>query len=121
MDGDLLDRGQDRLQRGNPAEVAASARTRCGASGRHDKRGAGPGGGVGGGSEGGGGGRLKGAGGETRGGGKGKGPPGKASLFFCPGGPPPRFKPMTPFTAEPRPRHGVEPICRVLPIAPSTY
>src|SRR3954454_18991196 len=41
--------------------------------------------------------------------------------LFCPGGARPPVQTMIAFIDEPRARHGVEPICRVLPIAPSTY
>src|SRR5690606_11898995 len=40
---------------------------------------------------------------------------------FCPGGARPPVQAMTAFIDEHRARYGVEPICRVLPIAPSTY
>ncbi|QKD86277.1 IS3 family transposase [Xanthomonas axonopodis pv. vasculorum] len=45
----------------------------------------------------------------------------KASAYFCPGGARPPLQAMTGFVAEHRDAHGVEPICRVLEIAPSTY
>ncbi|MGQ7249798.1 IS3 family transposase [Halomonas sp. V046] len=45
----------------------------------------------------------------------------KASAYFCPGGARPPLQVMTTFIDEHREVHGVEPICRVLPIAPSTY
>ncbi|WP_271188255.1 MULTISPECIES: IS3 family transposase [Alphaproteobacteria] len=45
----------------------------------------------------------------------------KASAYFCPGGARPPVQAMTDFIDEHREAHGVEPICRVLPIAPSTY
>ncbi|WAW93217.1 IS3 family transposase [Xanthomonas citri pv. malvacearum] len=45
----------------------------------------------------------------------------KASAYFCPGGARPPVQAMTGFIDEHRARYGVEPICRVLPIAPSTY
>ena len=45
----------------------------------------------------------------------------KASRLFCPGGARPPVQAMIAFIDEHRARHGVEPICRVLPIAPSTY
>ena len=41
--------------------------------------------------------------------------------LFCPGEAPPPVQTMIAFIDEHRARHGVEPICRVLPIAPSTY
>src|SRR4051795_7130461 len=71
MDGDRLDRGQDRLQRGNPAEVAASARTRRGASGRYDERGAGP---------------VEGARAGEPGAAASKRDPAQGFCLFCPGG-----------------------------------
>ncbi|MFP5433362.1 MAG: IS3 family transposase [Alphaproteobacteria bacterium] len=45
----------------------------------------------------------------------------KASAYFCPGGARPPVQTMTAFIDEHRGEYGVEPICRVLPIAPSTY
>ena len=41
--------------------------------------------------------------------------------IFCPGGARPPVQAMTSFIDEHRGEYGVEPICRVLPIAPSTY
>src|SRR5690606_22477920 len=41
--------------------------------------------------------------------------------IFCPGGARPPVQAMTSFIDEHREEYGVEPICRVLPIAPSTY
>jgi len=40
---------------------------------------------------------------------------------FCPGGDRPPLEAMTTFIDEHREAYGVEPICKVLPIAPSTY
>ena len=40
---------------------------------------------------------------------------------FCPGGARPPIQAMIAFIDDHREDHGVEPICRVLPIAPSTY
>ncbi|RIV82257.1 MULTISPECIES: IS3 family transposase [Sphingomonadales] len=45
----------------------------------------------------------------------------KASAYFCPGGARPPTEAMSGFIDEHREEYGVEPICRVLPIAPSTY
>ncbi|WP_367347713.1 IS3 family transposase [Sphingobium yanoikuyae] len=45
----------------------------------------------------------------------------KASAYFCSGGARPPVQTMTAFIDEHRAEYGVEPICRVLPIAPSTY
>ncbi|NDV89555.1 IS3 family transposase [Aurantimonas aggregata] len=45
----------------------------------------------------------------------------KASAYFCPGGARPPVQTMKAFIDENRDDYGVEPICRVLPIAPSTY
>ncbi|HWO84723.1 MAG TPA: IS3 family transposase [Solirubrobacterales bacterium] len=45
----------------------------------------------------------------------------KASAYFCSGGARPPVQAMIAFIDEHRAIHGVEPICRVLPIAPSTY
>src|SRR5215213_6161258 len=106
MDGDLLDRGQDRLQWGNPAEVATSARTRRGAPGRYDERGAGP---------------VEGARAGEPGAAASERDPAQGFRLFCPGGARPPVQAMIAFIDEHRVLHGVEPICRVLPIAPSTY
>ncbi|WP_206237953.1 IS3 family transposase [Novosphingobium terrae] len=45
----------------------------------------------------------------------------KASAYFCPGGARPPVQTMTAFIDAHRDEYGVEPICRVLPIAPSSY
>ncbi|MER8734719.1 IS3 family transposase [Mesorhizobium sp. M1227] len=45
----------------------------------------------------------------------------KASAYFCPGGARPPVQAMIAFIDDHREAHGVEPICKVLPIAPSTY
>ncbi|HEY0120899.1 MAG TPA: IS3 family transposase [Rhizobium sp.] len=45
----------------------------------------------------------------------------KASAYFCSGGARPPVQKMIAFIDDHRNIHGVEPICRVLPIAPSTY
>ncbi|WP_420833474.1 IS3 family transposase [Sphingomonas pollutisoli] len=45
----------------------------------------------------------------------------KASAYFAPGGARPPVQAMIAFIDDQRAVHGVEPICRVLPIAPSTY
>ncbi|WP_132255468.1 IS3 family transposase [Methylobacterium segetis] len=45
----------------------------------------------------------------------------KASAYFCSGGARPPVPVMIAFIDEHRATYGVEPICRVLPIAPSTY
>ncbi|WP_199555722.1 IS3 family transposase [Sandaracinobacteroides hominis] len=45
----------------------------------------------------------------------------KASAYFCDGGARPPVQTMIAFIDDQRAVHGVEPICRVLPIAPSTY
>ncbi|QCO00202.1 IS3 family transposase (plasmid) [Azospirillum argentinense] len=45
----------------------------------------------------------------------------KASAYFCGGGARPPVQAMIAFIDEHRGAHGVEPICQVLPIAPSTY
>ena len=45
----------------------------------------------------------------------------KASGLFCPGGARPPVQAMIAFIDDHRQAHGVEPICRVLPIALSTY
>ncbi|MEM8637068.1 MAG: IS3 family transposase [Pseudomonadota bacterium] len=45
----------------------------------------------------------------------------KASAYFCPGGARPPTETMIQFIEDHRGDHGVEPICRVLPIAPATF
>ncbi|XEY15804.1 IS3 family transposase [Azospirillum sp. HJ39] len=45
----------------------------------------------------------------------------KASAYFCSGGARPPVQEMIAFIDAHRAVHGVEPICKVLPIAPSTY
>ncbi|WP_442800378.1 IS3 family transposase [Sphingomonas sp. STIS6.2] len=45
----------------------------------------------------------------------------KASAYFAPGGARPPVPEMIAFIDDHRDAYGVEPICRVLPIAPSTY
>ncbi|MFC1881539.1 IS3 family transposase [Thermodesulfobacteriota bacterium] len=45
----------------------------------------------------------------------------KASAYFAPGGARPPTEAMTAFIDDHRNAYGVEPICSVLPIAPSTY
>ncbi|MDP3315954.1 MAG: IS3 family transposase [Devosia sp.] len=45
----------------------------------------------------------------------------KASAYFCPGGARPPVQAMIAFIDDHREAHGIEPICKVLPIAPSTY
>ncbi|MEC9264917.1 MAG: IS3 family transposase [Pseudomonadota bacterium] len=45
----------------------------------------------------------------------------KASAYFAPGGARPPVQAMMAFIDDHRDVYGVEPICRVLPIAPSTY
>jgi putative transposase len=44
----------------------------------------------------------------------------KASAYFCPGGARLPTRAMIAFIDDHRGAHGIEPICRVLPIAPST-
>ncbi|MFM0328018.1 IS3 family transposase [Caballeronia glebae] len=45
----------------------------------------------------------------------------KASAYFAPGGARPPIEAMIAFIDEHRDVYGIEPICRLLPIAPSTY
>ncbi|MGJ0482900.1 MAG: IS3 family transposase [Methylomicrobium sp.] len=45
----------------------------------------------------------------------------KASAYFCPGGARPPVQAMKAFIDDHRDVYGAEPICKVLPIAPSTY
>ena len=45
----------------------------------------------------------------------------KASAFFCPGGARPPTEVLISFIDEHRAEYGVEPVCKQLPIAPSTY
>ncbi|MGP5495684.1 IS3 family transposase, partial [Psychrobacter celer] len=45
----------------------------------------------------------------------------ESCCFFRPGGARPQTQVMVDFIDDHKPQYGVEPICRVLPIAPSTY
>jgi putative transposase len=47
--------------------------------------------------------------------------PAQGERVFCPGGARPPVQAMIAFIDDHREAHGVEPICKVLPIAPSTY
>ena len=47
--------------------------------------------------------------------------PAQGERVFCPGGARPPMEAMISFVDAYRDDHGVEPICKVLPIAPSTY
>ena len=47
--------------------------------------------------------------------------PAQGERVFCPGGARPPMEAMISFVDAYRDKHGVEPICKVLPIAPSTY
>src|SRR5262249_33112568 len=47
--------------------------------------------------------------------------PAQGVRLFCPGGARPPVEAMIAFIDDQREAHGVEPICKVLPIAPSTY
>ena len=47
--------------------------------------------------------------------------PAQGERLFCPGGARPPVQAMIAFIDDHREAHGVEPICKVLPIAPSTY
>jgi len=47
--------------------------------------------------------------------------PAQGICVFCPGGARPPVQAMIAFIDDHREMHGVEPICKVLPIAPSTY
>src|ERR687893_1827306 len=86
--------------------MGASGRARPGAAGRADDDGAGADQGAG-----------------TRGprAAPAQGDRAQAPPFFCEGGPAPPLEAMIAFIGDHREVHGVEPICRVLPIAPSTY
>src|SRR3990172_13279303 len=47
--------------------------------------------------------------------------PAQGISIFCPGGARPPVQAMIAFIDDHRAAHGIEPICKVLPIAPSTY
>src|SRR5918998_3161237 len=86
--------------------MGASGRARPGAAGRADDDGAGADQGAG-----------------TRGprAAPGQRDPAQGVRLFCDGGARPPLEAMIAFIGDHREVHGVEPICRVLPIAPSTY
>src|SRR5690242_9704328 len=106
MGSDRLDRGEDRLHGGDAAQVGAASRTRAWHGCRLDERGADPDQGLGAGNP-------RAAPSQRN--------PAQSLGLFCDGGARPPLEAMIAFIDDHRPVYGVEPICRVLPIAPSTY
>src|SRR5688572_33296999 len=104
MGGDRLDRGKDRLHGGDLAGPAGRARP--GEMGRADQRRPGA---------------DQGAGTRSPRTAPGQRDPAQGIGVFCPGGARPPAQAMIAFIDDHRAAYGVEPICRVLPIAPSTY
>src|SRR5918998_1853019 len=106
MGGDRLDRRQDRLHGRDAAQVGAAGRARPGPAGwlHNGRAGADQGLGAG----------------EPRTAPGQRDPPEGVGLF-CPGGARPPLEAMIALIDDHREVHGVEPICRVLRIAPSTY
>src|SRR3712207_8136898 len=106
MGGDRLDRRQDRLHGRDAAHVGAAGRARSGPAGWLYDGGAGADQGLG-------------AGGARTA--PGERDPEEGVGLFRPGGARPPLEAMIAFVNDHREAYGVEPICRVLPIAPSTY
>ena len=101
-----VDRGQDRLLGRDAAQLGAAGRARPRAAARTDNAGAGA---------------DQGAGAGEPGTAAGQRDPAQGVGVFCAGGARPPIQAMIAFIDEHRAVYGVEPICRVLPIAPSTY
>ena len=97
---------QDRLHGRDAARLGAPVRARQGLAARPDERRAGAHQGA----------RARGARAAP-----GQRDPAQGVGVFCPGGARPPLQAMKAFIDAHRDVHGVEPICRVLPIAPSTY
>src|SRR5918998_4539024 len=106
MGSDRLDRSEDRLHGGDAAQVGEANRTRAWHACRPDERGADPDQGLGTGSP-----RAA----------PSQRDPAQGLGVFCNGGARPPLQAMIAFIEDHRSVYGVEPICRVLPIAPSTY
>src|SRR5215831_10088457 len=106
MGGDRVDRGQDRLHGADAVQLGAPGRARPGQTARHDY------------------GRSR-----AHQGARARGPraapgqrdPAQGQRVFCPGGARPPMEAMIRFVDAYRDDDGVEPICGVLEIAPSTY
>src|SRR6185312_16005228 len=106
MGGDRLDRGQDRLHGADAGELGAPGRARPGQAVWHDHR------------------RSRtdqSAGAREPRVEAGERDPAQGERVFCPGGARPPMEAMISFVDAYRDKHGVEPICKVLAIAPSTY
>src|SRR5689334_20761183 len=106
MGSDRLDCGEVRLHGGDAAQVGSARRTRAWHACRPDGHGADPDQGLGTGSP-----RAA----------PSQRDPAQGVSLFCDGGARPPLQAMIAFIEDHRPVYGVEPICRVLPIAPSTY
>src|SRR3954469_23479328 len=105
MGSDRLDCGEDRLHGGDAAQVGEASRTRAWHACRPDERGADPDQGLGTGSP-----RAA----------PSQRDPAQGVGLFCDGGARPPLEAMIAFIDDHREVYGVEPICRILPIAPST-
>ena len=106
LGGDRLDRGEDRLHRADAQRVAEEGRARQRAHARFDD---------------GDGRQAQGPGTREPGAAAGQRDPAQGVGVFCPGGARPPTQAMIAFIDDHRRAYGVEPICAVLPIAPSTY
>src|SRR5215510_14542125 len=106
MGGDRVDRFQDRLHGADAVQLGATGRARPWQTARHDDR------------------RSR-AHQVARARGPRAAPgqrdPAQGQRVFCPGGARPPMEAMIRFVDVYRDDHGIEPICRVLEIAPSTY
>src|SRR5689334_18112350 len=106
MGSDRLDCGEDRLHERDASEVGSASRARPGATARFDER------------------RTRAD--QDAGAGEPRVTPSERDPaqgigVFCDGGARPPVEAMIGFIDDNRATYGVEPICRVLPIAPSTY
>src|SRR4249920_2960730 len=106
MGGDWLDCGEDRLHGGDAERLGATGGTRSRSAAQPDERGTGA-------DQDAGAGEPRAAPGERD--------PAQGIGVFCPGGARPPTQAMIAFIDDHRVAYGVEPMCRVLPIAPSTY
>src|SRR5690606_34267380 len=106
MGGDYVGGREDRLQAGDAADVGAAGRARQRAPTGPDDRRAGP---------------DQGPGARSARAAPGQRDPAQGVGAVCPGGARPPVQVLKDFIDDHRDAYGVEPICKVLPIAPSTY